>query len=120
MPNEAARRYRMSVLRWIASGITAAVLLAPGEASTGDAVAGREKALRCQACHGLDGIGKMPDVPHIAGESEFYLTKQLKGFRSGERTHEQMSIIAQSLSDEDIADLSTYYSSIEFTVKPPQ
>jgi len=85
-----------------------------------DPAAGREKARQCQTCHGMDGIGRMPDVPNIAGESELYLTKQLRDFRSGERRHEQMSIIAGGLRDDDIADLAAYYASIEFTVKVPE
>lgn len=88
-------------------------------ARSADPLAGRDKARQCQTCHGLDGVGKMPDVPNIAGESEFYLTKQLQDFRSGERRHEQMSIIASSLSDQDLADLAAYYASIEFTVRVP-
>lgn len=62
----------------------------------------------------------MPDVPNIGGESAEYLTNQLQHFRSGERTHEQMSIIASGLSDEDIADLAAWYSSIRFEVILPQ
>jgi cytochrome c553 len=87
--------------------------------AAGDAAAGRAKAQQCQACHGLDGVGKMLDVPNIGGESDFYLGKQLRAFRSGERQHEQMSIVASGLSDEDIDDLAAYYASIEFTVKVP-
>ena len=60
----------------------------------------------CAVCHGLDGIAQVPDAPHLAGESPVYLTSQLEAFRSGERQHEQMTIIAQGLSDEDIADLA--------------
>lgn len=88
-------------------------------AVAGDAAAGREKAQQCLTCHGLDGVAKMPDAPNIGGESEFYLTKQLKAFRSGDRRHEQMSIVAAGLSDQDIADLAAYYASIEFTVEVP-
>ena len=85
-----------------------------------DAAAGRQKAAMCQTCHGLDGVGRLPDVPHIAGENTAYLVRQLDAFRSGERRHEQMSIIASGLSDEDIADLAAWYSSIEFTVTVPE
>lgn len=85
-----------------------------------DAAAGRKKAATCQTCHGIDGVGKMPDVPHIAGENAEYLTRQLENFRGGERQHEQMSVIAEGLSDEDIADLAAWYSSIEFSVTVPQ
>lgn len=99
------------------AALSTAVLIDPAVA--GDAAAGREKARQCLACHGLDGVAKRPDAANIGGESEFYLIKQLKAFRSGERRHEQMSIVASSLSDQDIADLAAYYASIEFTVEVP-
>ena len=41
-------------------------------------------------------------------------------FRSGERKHEQMSIIAQSLQDNDISDLAAWYSKLKVTVEVPQ
>ncbi|MDX6748760.1 cytochrome c [Geminicoccaceae bacterium 1502E] len=85
--------------------------------AAGDPAAGRKKAGQCAACHGIDGVAVQPDAATIAGESEIYLTRQLEAFRAGERQHEQMTIIAQGLSDEDIADLVAWYSSIEFTVK---
>jgi cytochrome c553 len=85
----------------------------------GDPAAGRKKAGRCATCHGLDGIAKIPNAPHIGGESEFYLTKQLKAFRAGERKDPQMSLMAKNLSDEDIADLAAYFSRIELTARIP-
>jgi mono/diheme cytochrome c family protein len=33
--------------------------------AAGDIAAGRRKALQCQACHGLDGLSKLPDAPHL-------------------------------------------------------
>lgn len=88
-------------------------------ALAGDPGAGRKKAIRCQACHGLDGIAKMPNVPHIGGESEFYLTKQLNAFRTGARQDPQMSLMAKNLTDDDIADLAAYYAQIEITARIP-
>ncbi|MGD1879130.1 MAG: c-type cytochrome [Kiloniellaceae bacterium] len=89
-------------------------------ASAADADAGRQKARNCQTCHGIDGIAKIPIAPHIAGESQVYLQTQLKAFRSGKRVHEIMSVIAKDLSDEDIADLSAWYSSIKITATMPE
>lgn len=99
-------------------GLLAAAAAHPALAA--DPEAGRKLALRCQACHGLDGIAKMPNVPHIAGESELYLTKQLKAFRAGERKDPQMSLMAKNLTDSDIADLAAYYARIEITVRVPE
>lgn len=98
--------------------LLAATCAAP--ALSADPAVGRKTAQQCQTCHGIEGVGKMPDVPNIGGESADYLTTQLQHFRSGERKHEQMSIIAQGLSDEDIANVAAWYSSIQFTVTLPQ
>jgi len=91
-----------------------------GPALAGDAHAGHDKARQCQVCHGMDGLAKVPDAPNLAGDSTIYIEAQLKAFRSGERTHQQMSIVAQGLSDADIADLAAYYAAIEVTVKVPE
>lgn len=98
---------------------TAAAVLLLAAGARAEPAAGREKARQCQVCHGYDGIGTNPEVPNIGGESEIYLMKQLRAFRSGERQHRQMSLIAQGLSDEDIRDLADYYASIEITATVP-
>lgn len=85
----------------------------------GDPAAGREAAKQCRTCHGLDGIGQMPNVPNLAGQNELYLKKQLRAFRSGERSAPQMSVIASGLSDEDVENLAAWYSSIEISVTMP-
>ena len=90
------------------------------DAQAADAAAGKEKAKKCQTCHGIDGAAKQPHVPNIGGESDIYLIKQLKAFRSGERQDPQMSIMAKPLTDEDIANLAAWYSSIKFTVTMPE
>jgi cytochrome c553 len=89
-------------------------------AAVADPAAGRKKAQMCAACHGLDGVAKIPEAPNLAGESVIYIDRQLKAFRSGERKHPQMSIIAQGLSDEDIRNVADWYSSIKITVEVPQ
>jgi cytochrome c553 len=82
---------------------------------------GRQKAVQmCAVCHGLNGIGVNPDVPNLAGESTLYLEKQLNAFRNGERKHEQMSIIAQGLKEEDVRDLAAWYSGLKVSVEVPQ
>lgn len=95
----------------------AAVLVAPAAAQ--DRQAGRRAAVACQACHGLDGLSKLPDAPHLAGQPEAYLVRALRAYRSGERRHETMSVAAQALSDEDIRNLAAYYAAIAIEAKPP-
>jgi cytochrome c553 len=84
--------------------------------SARDVKAGRAKALMCQACHGLDGLSKVPDAPNIAGQTEPYIVAQLQAYKSGARKNDAMSVVAPSLSDNDIEDLAAYFSAIEINV----
>jgi cytochrome c553 len=93
------------------------LLLAGGSlCRAGDVKAGRTKALMCQACHGLDGLSKVPDAPNIAGQTEPYIAAQLQAFKSGIRKNDAMSVVAPSLSDQDIENLAAYFSAIEISV----
>ena len=87
--------------------------------AAGNAAAGRQKALMCQTCHGLDGKAKIPEAPNLAGQSEVYLVKALNDYRSGARKNDMMSLVAPTLKDNDINDLAAYYAAIEVTVGPP-
>ncbi len=102
----------------------AALILAAFAASTAfaaDPAAGKKVAQgTCAVCHGVDGIAKVPDAPHLAGENVGYLVRQLKAFKSGERKHEQMSIIAQSLDDTAMENVSAWYSQIKISVQVPE
>ena len=102
--------------------IAVAILLLATAApsAAGDVTAGRRKAIACQACHGLDGLSKLPDAPHLAGQPEPYLMKSLDEYRKGVRKNELMSIVVKDLSDQDIADLASYYGAIEISAQPPK
>jgi cytochrome c553 len=91
----------------------------PSATAAGNATAGRQKALQCQTCHGLDGLSKLPEAPHLAGQPEPYLIKSLDDFRKGIRKNDMMSIVVERLSDQDVADLAAFYAAIEITAKPP-
>ena len=94
-----------------------AVIAASAQAA--DARAGRQKAITCQACHGLDGLSKHPEAPNLAGQVENYTAKAMREYRSGERRHETMAIVAKELTDEDIANLAAYYAAIQIEVILP-
>src|SRR5215212_4943345 len=98
--------------------IAAALAASAGRAA--DAQAGRQKvAGLCQACHGMDGLSKNPEAPNLAGQLENYLAKALGEYRSGARQNESMNIAAKDLTDEEVANVAAYYSSIELEVIPP-
>src|SRR5262249_60940876 len=89
----------------------AIVLLALGCTSAGaagDVSAGRRKALQCQTCHGLDGLSKLPEAPHLAGQPEPYLVKSLNDYRSGVRKHDMMTLVVPPLTDQCVADRAAF------------
>lgn len=92
---------------------------APAIAQAGDAAAGRKRATACQACHGLDGLSKLPEAPNLAGQVEVYLVKALTEYRDGTRRNEVMNVVAKELSDADIANLAAYYGGLQIEVIPP-
>ena len=106
-------------MKWIAIVLAIFSIFFSLSLTAGDLEAGRQKAKSCAVCHGADGISVKPDTPNIAGQLEYYLRTQLANYRSGERFHQQMNIVAQPLSDEDIDDLSAWYSSIKIRVELP-
>lgn len=92
-----------------------------GSAYAGDIAAGKQKAeMVCQTCHGMNGKATTAMVANIGGQQKQYLVKQLNDYRAGRRQHEQMSIIAQMLSEEDIDNVTDWYSSIIATFEIPQ
>ena len=111
-------RYRLPYLFVLLA--VAALAAANSAQAGGDPAAGREKAKVCRTCHGMDGLSRVPDAPHIAGQIDFYLHEQLVRYRSGKRVHPVMNVVAKTLSDADIDDLAAYYSSIKITVEVPE
>jgi cytochrome c553 len=109
---------RAARTRTIAGVLAAAVLLAAASApsTAGDIKAGRGKAQLCQACHGVDGLSKVPDAPNIAGQVESYLVTQLRAFKSGTRKNEAMTVVASTLSEQDIENVAAYFASIEIRI----
>jgi cytochrome c553 len=110
----------MPSCRISAAAFTAAAFFSAGLMSHNvlaqDVAAGRKKAIACQACHGMDGIAKLPDAPHLAAQPAAYLERELRAYRSGARRNEVMSIAAKALSDDDIRDLAAYFAAIQIEV----
>tara|TARA_B100000282_G_C31518521_1_gene392782 strand:+ start:324 stop:650 length:327 start_codon:yes stop_codon:yes gene_type:complete len=71
---------------------------------------GKEKSVTCSACHGTDGNSNNKMYPRIAGQYKNYLIHALNAYKSGERENAIMAGFAAGLSEQDIIDLSTYYS----------
>jgi len=93
-------------------GVAASLLLmtSMNALAQGDPEAGQEKSLTCAACHGADGNSMVPMWPKIAGQHEAYLTRHITLIRDGARPVPEMMGIVAMLTDQDIADLSAYFS----------
>jgi cytochrome c553 len=76
---------------------------------------GRKVAGMCRTCHGLDGKARIPIAPNIGGEPVDYLITQLQAFKTGEREHEMMTVVARGLSEDQIGKVALWFN--HFTVK---
>lgn len=84
----------------------------------GDSANGKTKAYTCTGCHGIPGYNNIYPtykVPRIGGQNAPYLVAAMNAYKSGERLHSTMRLQAESLSDQDIKDISTWLSSLEST-----
>jgi cytochrome c553 len=80
----------------------------------GDAKAGEKKIAMCIGCHGIVGYqASFPEVykvPKISGQNAKFIVAALTAYKQGERKHPTMRGIAESLSEQDMADVAAYYS----------
>lgn len=77
---------------------------------SGNTVAGKEKAQLCEGCHGEFGNSIDPLVPKLSGQYDKYIAKQLRNYQAGVRTHQIMNAMAATISDEELADISSYFA----------
>jgi cytochrome c553 len=67
----------------------------------------------CVTCHGAQGEGNASSgFPRIAGQSDYYLRKQLAAYANGARVNPIMQPIAKAMSAEQIRDAAAYYASL--------
>lgn len=96
--------------------LTVSLVTLPAQAQVikGDAKAGETKNAMCIGCHGIKGYqATFPEVykvPMISGQGAAYIMSALHAYKKGERKHPSMRGIAETLTDQDIADLAAYYS----------
>lgn len=96
-----------------ALAVSLATAAAHSQDIKGDVKAGESKNAMCIGCHGIQGYqASFPEVykvPMISGQSAKYIAAALHAYQKGERKHPSMRGIADSLNDQDIADLAAYY-----------
>lgn len=73
----------------------------------------------CAQCHAFNGVSDASGAfPRLSGQSDYYLSKQLRDFASGVRTSALMTPIAKALSPADITDVSAYFAGINAPFLP--
>ena len=108
-------------MRGLILGLAALVVASPLAQAGGDSAAGQAVVMvKCQICHGKDGLGTLPYAPNIAGQKYDYLVHSLMAYKAGERKSPMMSLVIKKLNDEDIANVAAYYAAIKITVEVPQ
>ncbi len=97
-------------------GAVMALTMVSGQAlAAGDAAAGQAKAAMCAACHGAGGIATIPGYPNLKGQNAQYISNAIKAYKNKERKGGLAAVMqaqASMLSDDDIANLAAYYSSL--------
>lgn len=80
-------------------------------AAEGDAAAGAAKAETCMGCHAVSGyfnVYPTYHVPKLGGQSAGYIQSALGAYKNGTRKHDTMHANAESLSDQDMADIAAF------------
>ena len=98
-----------------AAAAPAAPAAAPATPS-GDATRGKGLTYTCRGCHGVEGYKNAYPSYHVlklGGQSEVYLRNALLEYRGAKRKHPTMQAQAESFSEQDIADIAAYLSSIK-------
>ncbi|WP_028765949.1 c-type cytochrome [Shewanella fidelis] len=74
---------------------------------------GKEKAKVCMTCHGEDGISTVDPYPNLRGQKMGYLISSLKDYQARQRISGLAILMQQqadALSEQDMKDISYYYS----------
>jgi cytochrome c553 len=77
-----------------------------GDVTAGKAIADKE----CKTCHGLDGKGVAPAIPHLAAQREAYLVAALKEYKEGKRGHAALRNMTEQMSETDLRNIAAYYA----------
>ena len=85
-----------------------AARIQPGDAAAGKLVAERN----CKGCHGLDGRGSAPGIPHLAAQDERYLLEAAKDYKDGKRTHAALKDMTANMTDADVRNAVAYYAGL--------
>ena len=88
----------------------------------GDADRGKALYATCGACHGAGGEGnQMLNAPRLAGQSDWYLVRQLEKYQTGARGYDSADVFGQQMKaatsvltgEEDVQDVVAYINTLD-------
>jgi cytochrome c553 len=86
---------------------------AASTSTAADIAAGKVIAERdCKGCHGLEGGGAAPGIPHLAAQRERYLFASLKEYKDGKRHHAALRDLTGQMTESDMRQVAAYYASL--------
>jgi cytochrome c553 len=89
------------------------VTLAAGTpALAGDAVAGKQKATACVACHGNDTYPGIFYTLQLAGRNADKLEIKTLKYKTGKILHPMMNLAVAFFSEQELSDITAYYQSL--------
>lgn len=85
----------------------------PPKPATADVAAGKIIAERdCKTCHGANGGGVAPAIPHLAAQRERYLLASLKEYKESKRSHAALKDMTTQMSEADLRNVAAYFASL--------
>jgi cytochrome subunit of sulfide dehydrogenase len=112
--DESASKIRQIIALSISASL---VIFVADRSAMADNDRGAQLAATCASCHRLDGRDK--GIPSIIGFDEETFTRAMQAFKSGERSSQIMRVMSLSLSNEEIATLAHYLSTLRMETKRP-
>jgi cytochrome c553 len=89
-----------------------------GNAAAGKILADKDQ---CILCHGPDGNGNkgiakvqistVREIPRISAQPQAYFIKSMHDYKSGKRESDEMQVLAEQLSEDEIRNLAAWYGS---------
>lgn len=73
----------------------------------------------CEECHGLNGIGANPSIPHLNGQLAENTSEALKQFKEGKRPSSTPQHANPEITEKDITILGKYYFA-QIATRPEQ
>jgi cytochrome c553 len=98
------------------AAFVAITVASPSAMAESDIDNGRLQSQTCMGCHGAPGMrNAYPGyrVPKLGGQHADYLVAALQAYKAKLRSHPTMQAQAADLSDEDMADIAAYFTSLK-------